>query len=85
MAMTAVSVCGGMNDAHLRYERREERMITTQVAAVVRASEEDALIVLGQLCSSLEEASKWAEDHEDQLNKGERYDIYYRYEIIEEK
>lgn len=57
-------------------------MKVEQTARVIKASKENPHIREEYVCSDLEQASKWAAVHRSRLKKDERYDIYYRYEII---
>ena len=53
-------------------------MLITSIATVVLATDENSLISVEHMCSGLDEASKWVDEHQNDLKKGERYDIYYR-------
>ena len=53
-------------------------MLMAQMATVVLATDENSLISVEHMCKNLDAAAEWVDEHQHQLKKGERYDIYYR-------
>jgi len=56
------------------------KMIIHQVAMVIRADDENSRKKIEHICSELNDAERWARNHQDSLEKGDRFDLYYRYE-----